>query len=130
MNKLIKFDLKQQKSQTTLLFSSLVNCNIYFFLPPICDKYSLLTAKVWKNFSDNDSQYDLPSFCLRLIINFLFVNSFIWSYAPEPLKTIRSDWSIFFLIAIVASVLNSDVLNSEGNKSSTNAFNVDFNSRQ
>ena len=28
----------------------------------------------------------------------------------------RSDCKIFFLIAIVASVLNSDVLNSDGNK--------------
>jgi len=34
------------------------------------------------------------------------------------------------LIAIVASVLNSDVLNSDGNKSSTYSFNVDFSSRQ
>ena len=64
------------------------------------------------------------------MMNFLFINSFIWSYAPEPLKIIRSDCSIFFLIAIVASVLNSDVLNSEGNKSSTNSFRIDFNSRQ
>ena len=52
------------------------------------------------------------------------------SYAPEPLKTIRSDCSIFFFMAIVASVLNSDVLSSDGNKSSTNSFSVDFNSRQ
>ena len=43
---------------------------------------------------------------------------------------LRSDCNIFFLIAIVASVLNSDVLNSDGNKSSTNSFSVDFNSRQ
>ena len=34
------------------------------------------------------------------------------------------------MIAIVASVLNSEVLNSDGNKSSTNSLNVDFNSRQ
>ena len=64
------------------------------------------------------------------MINFLSINSLIWSYAPEPLKTIRSDCSIFFLIAIVASVLSSDVLNSDGNKSSKNSFSVDFNSRQ
>ena len=34
------------------------------------------------------------------------------------------------MIAIVASVLNSDVLNSDGNKSSTNSFSVVFNSKQ
>ncbi len=42
----------------------------------------------------------------------------------------RSDCSIFFLIAIVARVLNSDIRNSDGNKSSTNSFNEDFNSKQ
>ena len=34
------------------------------------------------------------------------------------------------MIAIVANVLNSDVFSSEGNKSSTKSFRVDFNSRQ
>ena len=34
------------------------------------------------------------------------------------------------MIAIVASVLNSDIFNSEGNSSSTNSFSDDFNSRQ
>ncbi len=32
------------------------NTNIYFFDSPILDKNSLLTANVWKNLSDNDSQ--------------------------------------------------------------------------
>ena len=31
---------------------------------------------------------------------------------------------------MVAKVLNSDVFNSEGNKSSTNSLRLDFNSRQ
>jgi len=34
------------------------------------------------------------------------------------------------LIAIVANVLNSDVFKSEGSKSSTNSFRVDFSSRE
>jgi hypothetical protein len=34
------------------------------------------------------------------------------------------------LIAIVANVLNSDVFNSEGNKSSTKSLRLDFSSRQ
>ena len=33
-------------------------------------------------------------------------------------------------MAIVAKVLNSDVFNSEGSKSSTNSLRLDFNSRQ
>jgi len=33
-------------------------------------------------------------------------------------------------MAIVANVLNSDVFNSEGSKSSTKSFRLDFNSRQ
>ena len=33
-------------------------------------------------------------------------------------------------MAIVASVLNSDVFNSEGRRSSTNSLRLDFNSRQ
>ena len=33
-------------------------------------------------------------------------------------------------MAIVANVLNSDVFNSEGNKSSTKSLRLDFNSRQ
>ena len=33
-------------------------------------------------------------------------------------------------MAIVASVLNSDVFNSEGSKSSTKSLRLDFNSRQ
>ncbi len=54
----------------------------------------------------------------------------MWSYAPDPLRVIRSDCNIFFLRAIVASVLNSDVFNSDGNKSSTNSLSVDLSSRQ
>ena len=42
----------------------------------------------------------------------------------------RSDCRIFFLIAIVANVLNSDVLKSEGSKSSTNSLRLDFSSRE
>ena len=34
------------------------------------------------------------------------------------------------MIAIVAKVLNSDVFNSEGSKSSTNSLREDFSSRQ
>ena len=34
------------------------------------------------------------------------------------------------MIAIVANVLNSDVFNSEGNKSSTKSLRQDFSSRQ
>ncbi len=54
----------------------------------------------------------------------------MWSYAPEPLRTIRSDCSIFFLIAIVASVLNSEVFNSDGSKSSTKSLREDLSSRE
>ena len=42
----------------------------------------------------------------------------------------RSDCRIFFLIAIVANVLNSDVFKSEGSKSSTNSLRLDFSSRE
>ena len=42
----------------------------------------------------------------------------------------RSDCRIFFFIAIVANVLNSDVFNSEGSKSSTKSLRLDFSSRQ
>ena len=63
-------------------------------------------------------------------MNFFSSNSLICSYAPEPLRSIRSDWRIFFLIAMVANVLNSDVFNSEGSKSSTKSLRLDFNSRQ
>ena len=34
------------------------------------------------------------------------------------------------MIAIVANVLNSDVFKSEGSKSSTNSFRLDFSSRE
>ena len=49
---------------------------------------------------------------------------------PEPLRSMRSDCRIFFLIAIVANVLNSDVFKSEGSKSSTNSLRLDFSSRE
>jgi len=42
----------------------------------------------------------------------------------------RSDCRIFFLIAIVANVLNSEVFKSEGSKSSTNSLRLDFSSRE
>ena len=42
----------------------------------------------------------------------------------------RSDCRIFFLIAIVANVLNSDVFKSEGSKSSTNSLRQDLSSRE
>jgi len=42
----------------------------------------------------------------------------------------RSDCRIFFLIAIVANVLNSEVFKSDGSKSSTNSFRLDFSSRE
>ena len=63
-------------------------------------------------------------------MKFLSNNSLIWSYAPEPRRRIRSDCNIFFLIAIVAKVLSSDVFNSDGNKSSTKSLRLDFSSRQ
>ena len=43
---------------------------------------------------------------------------------------IRSDCKIFFLMAMVAKVLNSDVFKSDGSKSSTKSLRFDFNSRQ
>ena len=103
--------------------------NIYLFDSLIFERNSLLTANVWKNFSDNDSQKDLPSFCLLLWINFLSSNSFICSYALEPLRRMRSDCKIFFLMAITASVLKTAVFNSAGSKSSTNSFKLCFNSK-
>ena len=50
----------------TILF----NFNIYFLESPSWDRNSSLTAKVWKNFSDNEIQNDLPSFCFLFKINF------------------------------------------------------------
>ena len=61
-------------------------------------------------------------------MNFLSMSSLIWSYAPDPLSIIKSDCNIFFLIAITAKVLRTDVFSSDGNKSSTNSLRFCFSS--